>query len=104
MDLCLLLKTYFEQKRYKVAIANTLSTGLQELSTFLPDIIFLDNNLPDGSGWDKSEWILENQPQANVFLISAYRSSPANKTPNARLRVIEKPLSMRVIDSLVSND
>lgn len=102
--MCLLLKNYLEQKSYEVVIANTLTNGMQELSVSYPDYIFLDNNLPDGRGWDNYEKILESQPQASIFLISAYRSSLGKEVANDRLKIIEKPLSIKVIDALISSN
>ena len=48
-----------------------LSDGPEILDEHLPDIIFLDNNLPDGYGWDKTDYILSTYPQTQLNLISA---------------------------------
>ena len=47
-DLCLLIKAYLSRKNCDVHTAYTLSEGLMQVDQFLPDILFLDNNLPDG--------------------------------------------------------
>lgn len=54
-DLCLLIKTYLSRKDCEVFTAYSLSEGLKKLNDLLPDILFLDNNLPDGLGWEAAE-------------------------------------------------
>ena len=45
-------------------------TQFQEV---VPDILFLDNNLPDGIGWEKAAGLIEQYPGLQVHLISAYQ-------------------------------
>src|SRR6266498_3498993 len=54
-DFCLLLKAYFSRKKYDVYLSYSLNQGMKLLEEIKPDIIFLDNNLPDGFGWEKVE-------------------------------------------------
>ncbi|MHA4845334.1 response regulator [Flavitalea antarctica] len=100
VDLCLLMKTFFKQKnQYDVELAHTLNEGLNKLDQFSPDIVFLDNNLPDGLGWDHAREILERHPSVRLNLISAYHPNlPSVKiTPN--LKIWEKPISLKAIDT-----
>ena len=82
--------------------SHQLAEGLEEAIRFHPDIIFLDNNLPDSQGWTKAEWLLNSLPEAEIYLISAYRATPA-LPKNPRLKIIEKPLSLKVIEKLISS-
>jgi DNA-binding response OmpR family regulator len=100
VDLCLLLKNFFTQRNFQVSISHKLSEGLDNAKRIDPDFIFLDNNLPDAQGWSKAEWILSELPNTNLFLISAYKTVPSIPK-NPRLKVIEKPLSLRIIENLV---
>ena len=52
-DLCHLMKTYFLELDHDVYLANTLSGGLSLIEEVSPDVVFIDNNLPDGLGWEK---------------------------------------------------
>ena len=70
--LCLLIKTYLSRKDCEVFTANSLSEGLQILNDLLPDILFLDNNLPDGLGWENAEKILRQNQSIQLHLISAF--------------------------------
>ncbi|MBK6897465.1 MAG: response regulator [Alphaproteobacteria bacterium] len=40
-------------------------------SSFTPDVVFLDINLPDNSGYAVLEWILKNDPGACVVMFSS---------------------------------
>ena len=72
-DFCLLMKNYFIRKNYEVHIFHTLAEGMKNMETIKPDIIFLDNNLPDGLGWEKTEYISKHFPHTRINLISAYQ-------------------------------
>ncbi len=100
IDLCILLKNYLIRKHYAVETSHRLSDGLKQAVSFYPDIIFLDNNLPDSQGWTKAEWLLKELPQSLIFLISAYKPNPT-LPDNPRLKIIEKPLSLKTIENLI---
>ena len=102
IDLCVLLKNYLTRHHFEVRTSHQLADGLEQAVRFHPDIIFLDNNLPDSQGWIKAEWLLNELPEADLYLISAYKSAPA-LPKNPRLRIIEKPLSLKVIEKLISS-
>lgn len=99
-DLCLLLKIYFTRKMYEVNIANTLTDGLLKLKNWQPDILFLDNNLPDGLGWEKAPDLLEHYPELIIHLISAFHPSIPEHPDKYRLHVIEKPFSQQQLNAL----
>jgi DNA-binding response OmpR family regulator len=92
-DFCLLLRSYFTRRKYEVYFSYSLTQGLQMLDYVHPDIVFLDNNLPDGSGWDLAEEIKSKFPGIELNLISAYR----HDAPNCNLSGIyiwEKPMQL----------
>ncbi len=97
-DLCLLIKTYLSRRNCEVYTANSLSEGLTKLNDLLPDILFLDNNLPDGLGWETAERILLQHPSIKLHLISAY-NPPQIKDTIPVTRVWEKPISLRDLDA-----
>jgi len=63
------------------------------LDTVHPDVVFLDNNLPDGSGWDAAEEIKRKFPGIELNLISAYRHDPPNCNMSG-IHVWEKPMQL----------
>jgi DNA-binding response OmpR family regulator len=101
IDLCILLKNFLTKRHFEVMVSHKLSDGLEEALIFAPDIIFLDNNLPDSQGWTKAKWILDTLPNTDLFLISAYNNQ-VSVPQDSRVTVIEKPLSLKSIERLIS--
>ncbi|MEO7924804.1 MAG: response regulator [Chitinophagaceae bacterium] len=100
-DFCMIMKGYFMKKDYEVSLAYTLKEGLALLKETKPDILFLDNNLPDGDGWDVLDTIVEITPQIRVYLISAHRNkSTVNQQPGRNIVAWEKPISMQILNSI----
>jgi two-component system, OmpR family, response regulator len=93
-DLCILLRSYLVPLKYEVHIAYTLAEGIQKLEGISPDIIFLDNNLPDGLGWDKVDYIHQNFPSSTINLMSAYRGFPSELNGHPAIKFLEKPISL----------
>lgn len=100
-DWCLLMKSYLTKKGYDVVCFYDLQSAFPEIFQLHPDIVFLDNNLPDGIGWDKAEEIVEKMPESHINLISAYRSVAPTiySTHVPQVKVWEKPLSFKELDN-----
>ncbi len=98
IDLCLLLKSYFVRKNYDVYLSHTLEDGLSFLNTLKPSIVFLDNNLPDGTGWSVAPDIASSHPEIYINMISAFHPAIPPMPQNAKYSVIEKPISFSDLD------
>jgi DNA-binding response OmpR family regulator len=98
IDLCLLLKDYFQRRNYDVSVAHTLNDGKALLNSASPNILFLDNNLPDGTGWASAPLIAMDFPEMFIVFISAFNPVLPQMPPNARYRTIEKPISFADLD------
>lgn len=98
IDLCHLLKSYFLRNNYEVYLSHTLEQGLSFLKALKPDIVFLDNNLPDGLGWSIAPEIASGFPDIQINLISAFHPQLPEMPEGARVFVIEKPISLTDLD------
>lgn len=97
-DLCHLMKTYFLELNHDVFLANTLGSGLSLIKEVLPDVLFIDNNLPDGLGWEKMAYLIEKYPSCKINLISAYELPPDLKNSNNNaVKILEKPLRLNTL-------
>jgi DNA-binding NtrC family response regulator len=103
IDLCLLLKTYFLRKGFEVHLSHSLKEGLGLLETLKPEILFLDNNLPDGVGWTVAAQLAKENPDLHINLISAFHPIIPSMPADAKYRVIEKPISMSDLDKQFLN-
>ncbi len=71
IDVCRLLRRALLKHFQKVECAHNLTDGYAIAATFQPDVILLDNNLPDGYGLEHiAEFKLGGKP-ARVVMISA---------------------------------
>lgn len=96
-DFGILVKSYFNTKNFTVYQALTIADGMELLATLKPDFVLLDNNLPDGYGWGKTEHILVNYPETQLNLISAnYNKSSRIST----FRILEKPIHLNELNKL----
>ena len=75
-DLCLLLKEYFVRKNYEVIVSHTLQEGKVLLTENKPDILFLDNNLPDGIGWTEAPLFAKNLEICLYAMVQAKFARP----------------------------
>ena len=99
IDYCMIMKEYFQSRKYDVCLAYTLHDGLRLLDEFKPDFLLLDNNLPDGKGWEHLDKISTKDPSLKIFLISAYRHSSDISTASPNVTVWEKPVSLSMLDA-----
>lgn len=98
-DLCRLMETYFLELNHDVFFANTLTAGLTLISEVSPDVVFIDNNLPDGLGWEKMAFLLEEYPACKINLISTYDYLPPDLEHRSRhaVSILEKPLRLNTL-------
>lgn len=101
IDFCLLIKYYLSKKNCDVSISHTLREGMSMVEKKHPDVIILDNNLPDGLGWSEAQNILQNSPESNLFLISANKTNLHSDLINDHFHVVEKPISIKQIDNFL---
>lgn len=97
-DFQILMESFFKPYGHQVFVAGTIKEGLVILDEEHPDYIFLDNKLPDGLGWERTEFILKRYPEVQLNLISA---NNVPKTLTSRFRILEKPLHFEEMNKLI---
>ena len=99
-DFCMIMKGYFSRKNYEVFLAYNMQSGLFQIDETKPDILFLDNNLPDGQGWKYVEQIVEKNPHLKIYLISAHQNKSSFTSTNKNIVVWEKPISLQLLNNV----
>lgn len=102
-DLGLLLKEYLIKRNFQVYISQTLENACFLLEQITPSIIFIDNNLPDGSGWNNAPCIASKNPDAYIFLMSGFHLAPPQMPEHIKYNIVEKPLSYQQLNEAVSH-
>lgn len=101
-DFTLLLKNYLTRLGHTVVTAGTIGEGMEVATAFNPEIIFLDNHLPDGLGWQQVPSLKEKLPEVQINLMSAYYTHLAHLQQYPDVQFIEKPLGLKAISSLLT--
>jgi CheY-like chemotaxis protein len=102
IDSCMIMKSYLEGKKHRVRLGQTIKECLQFLKEYQPDVLLLDNNLPDGKGWEQTEAIIKEYPSLKVFLISAYHQKSDPLPVHHHVTVWEKPISLSLLNKTFS--
>ena len=97
-DFCLLMKTYFEKKHYDVETFYLLHDGMKAIETHPDCTVFLDNNLPDGLGWEKIAELAEQYPGIKLHLLSGYHYTKIAFPKDTFIKVWQKPISFADLD------
>jgi DNA-binding response OmpR family regulator len=92
-DICIMLKSVLNNLISEVQFTHTLASGKKLLIGLQPDIVFLDNNLPDGEGLNLVNEIKYSSPSSFVIFITASRSSGDKALQTGADAFLEKPLT-----------
>lgn len=72
IDICYLLSGILSNKKLEVDYVTTLADAVKAIDAYKPEIVFLDNRLPDGKGVDFAGYIKQQIPDVKVAMITAY--------------------------------
>lgn len=74
-DMCLVLNIILNGKEMELDHVKSIAAAQAYLQTGAPDVVLLDNKLPDGYGVDFIAHIKRNYPAVKVIMISGYDPS-----------------------------
>lgn len=100
LDLRGLLSGFFRKRGWVVHEYGTVMAGIDGVFEHEPKVLFLDNNLPDGMGWEAAPQLACNFPKMIIHLISGYHPAPPEMPADSYFQVLEKPLSFSQFDQL----
>jgi DNA-binding NtrC family response regulator len=99
-DLCFLLSNMLKAQGYDCSAYYTLNEGMAAISGIRPQWVIIDNDLPDGRGWDCTDEILRENPGINVIKISANPDSQKTHT-SKNVHYLIKPIHVNSITGLI---
>lgn len=105
IDICYLLSSILRTKNLDVNYVNSLSEATVALGTQSPEIIFLDNHLPDGLGVDFITQLKNSHPDTKIIMLTAFDnySDRSKAFENGVDTFISKPFNKTVIYQAVDN-
>ena len=104
-DICRLLQLSLVKHGFNVKYVHNLRAGLQYIQQQQPDILFLDINLPDGSGLEALPMIKSNCPALMIITISAYDNGLEKQKAlsSGASYFLAKPFSVKNLDELIQD-
>ena len=102
-DICFFLSHNLSKRGFTTFFSNTLTDAIKQLEINQPEILFLDNHLPDGKGIELMDEINGLYPHLKTIMISAHDSPQdrSNAYNNGIKFFIGKPFSMNEINRVV---
>lgn len=102
-DICYFLSRNLSKRGFETTSSYTLAEAERQLESTRPDILLLDNHLPDGRGLDLVSKISYMYPELKIIMITAHDS------PEERSRAyssgikyfLSKPFSIATINQVV---
>lgn len=101
-ELCLLLGSYLRKQQTKSVCAFNLNSAFEKAALLRPDLVFLDHNLPDGTGLEALPRLRKLLPHAKFIMISAMENIKSEAISKGAYDFIEKPLSFKMVDKVLS--
>lgn len=74
-DMCLLLNIMLSANEVELDHVKNLSAAAEYLKDEIPEVVILDNKLPDGFGIDFIRYIKQHHPSVKIIMISGYDPS-----------------------------
>lgn len=99
-DLCYLLANLLRAQGFEVQTEFTLTDGSAAIRRQPPDWVILDNDLPDGQGWEKLEEFRAIAPHAGFIMISANPDAILTELLE-KVHYLMKPIHVNNIISLI---
>lgn len=105
IEICEFLKSFFEDRDFKVAVASNGTQALAQMPLFHPDVVLLDIQMPGMDGLQTLKKIKETYPKVKVIMVTAVETQ--EKIEEAmRLgadNYITKPLSLEYLEKDVQD-
>lgn len=102
-DICYFLSSSLAKKGYNTTFSCSLEEARQQLKTGEPDVLLLDNHLPDGKGVDFVNHIKPLYPGLKIIMITAH-DSPQDRSKaygNGVNFFLSKPFTLTEISKAV---
>jgi len=105
IEICEFLKSFFEDRDFKVATAYDGIKAFEQVATFKPEVVLLDIQMPGMDGLQTLKKIKSTYPQVKVIMVTAVETQ--EKIEEAmRLgadNYITKPLSLEYLEKDVQD-
>jgi DNA-binding response OmpR family regulator len=104
IDICLLLRNFLNRKNKKAEYSTTLEDGINKFREHQPELVILDNNLPDGKGIDLIKDLkraVKKGHPLHIIVISAMSNLKSKALAYGADYFMEKPISFSKLNDIL---
>ncbi|HMG92875.1 MAG TPA: response regulator [Chryseolinea sp.] len=98
VEICLLVTQYLKKLGYDTSFCLSIAEAAEKIETASYDLLFVDLNLRDGSGYDLIKALHKSQKSTKVIVISAYDSERQKALQRGASFFLAKPFTKKSID------
>jgi two-component system OmpR family response regulator len=104
-DICFLLSKVLNLKDFETECASNLKDAQSSMKGKEPELIFLDNHLPDGLGLNYIKQLKQEHPSSKIVMVTAHDTNTdrENALKEGADYFIGKPFSRDMVNKLVDN-
>jgi DNA-binding response OmpR family regulator len=105
VEICEFLKSFFEDRDFKVSVANNGTQALEQVSLFQPEVVLLDIQMPGMDGLKVLKKIKETNPKMKVIMVTAVETQERIEEAMrfGADNYITKPLSLEYLEKDVQD-
>ncbi len=98
LDICMMVSTHLQKLQFETHYALSVKDALLKVDASLYQLLFIDIDLTDGSGFDVISHLQKTKSNLKIIVISAYHNE-VNKALEMGVNLfISKPFSTKVIN------
>lgn len=98
VEICLLVTQYFKKLGYEASFCLSIAEAAEKIAVSAYDLLFVDLNLRDGSGYDLIKALHQSQSSTKIIVISAYDSERQKALQRGASFFLAKPFTKKSID------
>ena len=97
IEICLLVTRYLEKMGFDATYALSIADALSKTSMMSYDLLFVDLNLADGSGYDLINTLQNSNVTSKIIIISAYDGERQKALQKGAALFMAKPFTKKSI-------
>ena len=97
LDICMMVTKHLQNARFETDYARTVKDAFAKLTASKYELVMLDLNLPDGTGYDVMSFLKESESQPSIIVISAYDNEVSDIMDKGASLFIAKPFTTRTV-------
>lgn len=98
LDICMILTRHLRTRQFETHFALTVKDAFLKIDNIMFDLIFLDLNLTDGSGYEVIQYTNQLKLNPYIVVISAHESEASKAIATGATLFIKKPFTIKDID------